>query len=485
MSLKVAIYSRLARGALDAYTGPVDAEVAKAWAILAYLYGYMGDTAEFEEYLELADAFLTASIEQGSTDMLPAGFAEMIHYKQTVRMQSGNVDATHIESWGARRQHPPQVLSQRVEGNGRAVWSCIITRSALLPLLDTIQINPAASERDLYVYVARSIVAFDQMAFEKACKDSAACEQSSDHEPCLENRGGVTPQGNPPQTEEVSDAMVAGLNDGLFDFGQLQEAVDRPNIRTGVGGLIINMCHLAHGILGALATIDDSRAQGLYNRLQGVYNRFRPHAYLPAPPLEKWRGISAFCDHFQCRVNEGIIASQGMSAFSTPPVCASNYAGSQTKCKQGGSHIAVEEHHDNMVLAGVIPENATGAMMAAPCSNGDRPMASTSSWELLQDPAPRTDPPAGPSFSSSQVNCEPARAGRSDSDVSNSAVEGCGGGAVSGWVAHVPDMSLRSPELREVDGGAEETWNDKIPAADWLDVTHAMLGAIDDDGPAL
>ncbi|CAB1096249.1 unnamed protein product [Ectocarpus sp. CCAP 1310/34] len=38
------------------------------------------------------------------------GFAEMIHYKQTVKMQSGNVDATHIESRGARRQHPPQVL---------------------------------------------------------------------------------------------------------------------------------------------------------------------------------------------------------------------------------------------------------------------------------------------------------------------------------------------------------------------------------------
>ncbi|CAM9235425.1 unnamed protein product, partial [Ectocarpus sp. 8 AP-2014] len=192
----VAIYSRLARGALDAYTGPVDAEVAKAWAILAYLYGYMGDTAKFEEYLELADAFLTASIEQGSTDMLPAGFAEMIHYKQTVRMQSGNVDATHIESWGALRQHPPQI-------------------------------NPAASEGDIYVYVARSIVAFNQMAFEKTCKDSAACEHASDHEPCLENRGGVSPHGNPLQTEEVSNAMVAGLNDDLFDFGQLQEAVDR------------------------------------------------------------------------------------------------------------------------------------------------------------------------------------------------------------------------------------------------------------------
>ncbi|CAN0123953.1 unnamed protein product [Ectocarpus sp. 6 AP-2014] len=324
------------------------------------------------------------------------------------------------------------------------------------------------------------------MAFEKTCTDIAACEQSSDHEPCLEDRGGVTPQGNPPQAEEVSDAMVAGLNNGLFDFGQLQKAVDRrPNIRTGIGGLIINMRHLAHGILGAPATIDDSRARGLYNQLQDVYNRFCPHAYLPAPPLEKWRGISTFCDHFQCRVDEGIIASQAMSAFSTPPVCLryySNYAGSPTKRKQGGSQIAVEERHDSMVLAGVIPGNATGAMMAAPCSNGDRPIASTSLWELHQDPAARTDPPAGPGASLVHKSTV-SRLGQAEVILTCIIVRLRG--PVSGWLAHVPDMSLRSPELREVDGGAEETWDDKIPAADWVDVTHAMLGAIDDDGPAL
>lgn len=30
-----------------------------------------------------------------------------------------------------------------------------------------------------------------------------------------------------PPVEEVSDAVVTGLNDGLFDLGQLQETVDR------------------------------------------------------------------------------------------------------------------------------------------------------------------------------------------------------------------------------------------------------------------
>ncbi|CAM9762064.1 unnamed protein product [Ectocarpus sp. 12 AP-2014] len=242
--------------------------------------------------------------------------------------------------------------------------------------------------------------------------------------------------------------------------------------------------HVAHRIQGALAAIDDSRARGLYNRLRDVYNPFRPPAYLPAPPLEEWRGISAFCDRFQCRVTEGVIASQAMSAFSTPPLCASNCTGSQTKCKQRDSQIFVEDH-DSMVSAGVIPESATGAMMVAPCSNGDKPMASTSLWELHQYPAPQTGPPAGPSFSTSQVNCEPARGGRSDPDVSSGAVEACDGGVVSGWVAHVPDMSLRSPELRAVDGAPEETGDDTAAAADWLDVTHAMLGGIDQMNPTL
>ncbi|CAN0124084.1 unnamed protein product [Ectocarpus sp. 6 AP-2014] len=483
----VTIYSRLARGALDAYTGPVDAEVAKAWAILAYLYGYMGDTAKFDEYLELSDSFLIASIEQGSTDMLPAGFAEMVNHKQTVKVYAGNPDATDIDSLAARRQDPPKI-------------------------------TPAASERDVFRYVVQSLAAFDQVAFEKACKNSAPCGQSSDDEPYLENRGDGSPHGNAPPVEEVAHAMVAGFKDDLVEFEHLQETVDGPNIRTGIGGLLINitlafkkaangeagfalkklghcvevferypgLCgctmqwsHLAHRIQGALAAIDDSKARGLYNRLRDVYNPFRPPAYLPAPPLEEWRGISAFCDHFQCRVAEGVIASQGMSAFSTPPLCASNCTGSQTSCKQRDSQIFVEEHHDSMLSAGVIPEGATGAMMVAPCSNRDKPMASTSSWELHQYPARQTGPPAGPSFSTSQVNCEPARGGTSDSDVSSGAVEVCDGGVVSGGVAHVPDMPLRSPELREVDGAPEETGHDTVAAADWLDVTHAMLGAID------
>ncbi|CAM9515199.1 unnamed protein product [Ectocarpus sp. 13 AM-2016] len=452
----------------------------------------MGDTGKFEEYLELSDSFLTAAIEEGSTDMLPAGFAEIVNHKQTVKVYSGNAGPTDIEPLGARRQHPPQI-------------------------------NPIASEEDVFQYVSQSLVAFEQVVFEKVCEKSSTRGQWSDDEPCLKNTAGASPYGNVIQAEEVSDAMVAGFKDGLIKFEQLQETVDRrPNMCSGVGGLLINItlafqkaangnaggalerfgrcvevferypgvcrcmmhwCHLAHGILGALAAIDDSRARGLYNRLRDVYNSCRPPSSLPAPPLEEWRGISAFCGHFQCRLTEGVIASQAVSVFSTPPYCSSNCAGSHTGCKQEDSQIVDEEHNDSMVSAGIIPEGATGAMMVAPYSNGEKPVASARSWELNQEPAPQTSPPAGPGLFSADLHCEIVRGGARDADVYSGVVEGKGGGVVSCLAGKVPEMSLTSPLLGVTDRGTEEIGDDIIAAADWLEATHAMLDATDIKNP--
>ncbi|CAN0123886.1 unnamed protein product [Ectocarpus sp. 6 AP-2014] len=389
-----------------------------------------------------------------------------------------------------------------------------------------IQANPAATELEIFRYVTQSLTAFEQLVFEKVCENGETIRPSSDDEPCEEDRGGGSSHGNAPQAEDVSDAMVMGLKDGLIDFEHLQEAVDRPNIRQGIGGLLINMnlafqkagkgdaggalerlghcvevferypgvcrcmmiwCHVSHSILGALAAIDDSRARELYDRLRNVYNPSRSPDSLPAPPLEEWRGMSAFCDDFQCRCFEGIIASQALSVFSTPPLCASNCAGSQaTGCQEDYLQAADEEHRTNIVSAGVIPENATGMMMDAPRSNGDKPMASTSSWELNQEPAPQMSPPVGPSLSTSHAHCcEPNRGAASGTDACSGAVEGCGGGVLSGLVAPVPDVSLRLPEPRQADGVPEDTREDTIATADRLDVTHAMLGEIDQMNLAL
>ncbi|CAM9148698.1 unnamed protein product [Ectocarpus sp. 8 AP-2014] len=144
--------------------------------------------------------------------------------------------------------------------------------------------------------------------------------------------------------------MVIALKAGLLDFEHLQETVDRPNIRKGIGGLLINVnlafqkatngdtggalerfghcvevferypgvcrcmilwCHMSHSLLGALAAMDDSRDGELYNRLRDVYNPSRPTSFLPAPPLEEWRGTSAFCDDCQCRCVQALVSCGG------------------------------------------------------------------------------------------------------------------------------------------------------------------------------
>ncbi|CAM9567655.1 unnamed protein product [Ectocarpus fasciculatus] len=491
----VANYCRLARDALDGYTGPVDAEVAKAWAILGYFYGFMGDMATFQEYLTLSDTFLTDSIERGSPHILPAGFAEIVRHKQTVKVYAGNVDAANNDFFGARHRDPPQV-------------------------------NPAATELDIFRYVTQSLTAFQQLAFEKVCENSAAIRPSSDDDPCEEDRGGGSPHGNAPQVEEVADAMATGLKDGLIDFDHLQEAVDRrPSIRKGIGGLMINMnlafqnagkgdadgalerfghcvevferypgvcrcmmlwSHVSHSILAALAAIDDSRARGLYNRLRDVYNSCCAPSSLQAPPLEEWRGLSAFCDDFQCRCCEGILANHALGVFSAPSDCTSQNAGLQeSHCKEDNLQVVDEEHRSGIVSGGFISDNATGSIMGAPCSNGDKPIASTSLWELNQEPAPQASQAAEPSSSHSYIHCEPDRGAASGNDGYGGAVEGCGGDVVSGLVAPVPDMSFRLVDLRQVGGPPEEAGDDAISTADWLDVTHAMLAAIDVMNPAL
>ncbi|CAM9174759.1 unnamed protein product [Ectocarpus sp. 4 AP-2014] len=491
----VANYSRLARDALDAYAGPVNTEVAKAWAILGYFYGFMGDTATFQEYLGLSDSFLTDSIERGATDILSSGFAEIVRFKQTVKVYTGNLDDAYIDFLGSRRQDPPQV-------------------------------NPAANEGDLFRYCCQTFAAFEEFVFEKVCENSAIRRHLSADEPCEEDRVGGSPHGAALQAEDVSDAMVTGLKDGLIDFEHLQETVDRrPSIRKGIGGLLMNMylaflkagrgdaggalerlghcievferypgvcrcmmlwCHVSHSILAALAAIKSSRARELYNRLRDVYNPSRPASFQPAPRLEEWRGTSAFCDDFQCRCFEGSIASQARSIFPAPSECCGNNTGlQQTHCTEDYLEVVDEDRDDGVVPAGVIPENATGSMMDAPCSNGEKPMSVPSSWELDKEPAPQEGPPVGQSLSTSHVHYEPDRRAASDTDAYSGVVEGCGGGGVSGLVSPVPDMSLRLPELTHVDGVPEETWDDAIATADWLDVTHAMLGEIYQVNPTL
>lgn len=90
-----------------------------------------------------------------------------------------------------------------------------------------IQINPAASEEDVFRFVAQSLEAFVQLVVEEACEKRTTRSCSSDDGPYEEDSGGASPHGNAPRAEEMSDAMVTGFKAGLLDFENLQEAVDQ------------------------------------------------------------------------------------------------------------------------------------------------------------------------------------------------------------------------------------------------------------------
>ncbi|CAM9574729.1 unnamed protein product [Ectocarpus fasciculatus] len=191
----VSKYFELAQEALaKSYSGPADLEVAKAWAILAYLCGFMGDVVQFQEYLALSDSFLTISIEQGSADTLPVGFAEIVKHKDIANSSCGR---WQMKSFSAQEQATPQL-------------------------------NKAATEVELYQYVAQSLRAFEQAVHTQAIIQSATacehlCEVVSDgrSDTVLRSDHVLLPR-------EVAEAMGTVLGtENCLNFEPLEEAVDR------------------------------------------------------------------------------------------------------------------------------------------------------------------------------------------------------------------------------------------------------------------
>ncbi|CAM9849229.1 unnamed protein product, partial [Ectocarpus fasciculatus] len=305
----VSTYAELAQEALaKSDSGPADMEVARAWVILAYLCCFMGDMVGFQEYLALSDSFLTTSIEQGSADMLPVGFAEIVKHNYAAFSSSG---------------HQWQMKSYRPKAG------------ATPP-----QLNEAATEIELFQYVAQTHKAFETVIHHTASTQiTTTCENLCD---AGSDRGSdaVRRLDRVLLPQELSDAIGTVLQDANgLSVEPLQEAADRPSVRGGFGSLLINIgivfkkaaqgdvqatlerigrcvevcerypglcrstvgCHLVHMVLVSLAEIGDCRAQAMYDRLRGSYNSFRPAGSRPVPRLDEWQGVDVFCDDVYCR----------------------------------------------------------------------------------------------------------------------------------------------------------------------------------------
>ncbi|CAM9492008.1 unnamed protein product [Ectocarpus fasciculatus] len=465
----VAKYSELAQEALaKSYSVRADLEVGKAWAILAYLYGFMGNLALFQGFLTLSDSFLTSSIEQGSADMLPVGFTEIVQHKDIANASCGQ---WQMKSFSTQGQATPQL-------------------------------NEAATEVELYIYVAQSFRAYEQAVHAKAIIQSATacdhlCEAASDGR----SDTAVLRSDHVLLPREVADAMETVFGSGKYlDFEPLEEAVDRrPSVRGGIGSLQINStlvfrkaakgdfpgalksigrcveicerypgvcrsmigCHLAHMMLVSLAAIGDPSAQAMYERLRGSYNSCRPSGSRPVPPLEEWQGVDAFCDDLYCRAIE--LVARKLKTFSASPAdnidaCAETKGTDADRDKGETARQGHWETQSDTLSAYSFPENIVGAGLVRPTEGGPEgcmgpTLASTArtaslvpsnyTWRSLKEELP----------SDSIEN-------KADSVV----------------IAHEP--LLRLPGMSGEGEVVEDTEDDSIGAEDWLDVTHGMLDAL-------
>ncbi|CAM9393289.1 unnamed protein product, partial [Hapterophycus canaliculatus] len=196
-------YSELAKEALVASRyDSTDAELAKASASLTYLHSFMGDRVRsFQESLGLSESFLQASREQGSAYQ-HVGLPHLIqHCKKVGNVQNGSMDSSWVDEEDPR------------------------------------QLEEVVTEGDLYRFVAQSLRAID-----RAIRTKARERRAGD----LEHFSSGGPSNNSSHVNdalswEISEAIAAVLGTGSsLEFEQLQETADRPNIRAGIGGLLIS-----------------------------------------------------------------------------------------------------------------------------------------------------------------------------------------------------------------------------------------------------
>ncbi|CAM9219739.1 unnamed protein product [Ectocarpus sp. 4 AP-2014] len=484
----VARYSELARDAVESHSGPVTTGVAKAWVILAYLYLFHGDTDVFQEYMARSEALFRASGACGSTENLPVGFPEVVSHRMTVRMFSGDASSAEVESFCRQPQHAPQL-------------------------------NAAASETELYAYMKKAHREFEQAVYRAAYLESSdAVGLPVENEASI---GTARSSRVPEASMAVIDTMASRINNRSCDFERLEDVVDRPLIRQGIGGLIINgtlvfekvakadfngaverigrcvdvfetfpgvcrfLSHVAHIMVTALAAIRDSRTRGMYDRLRHAYNSTRLPDSSPVPQFEEWQGVFSCCDSFYCRTMEFlIVGEETRSVFSAGHKGCADHQNERDEGEEK-THLGEDEGaswgiDDNDIPIDPFLLSAVGSGVEFDL------LPSTCNTDTGFLPGVRAGAGCSPStavprpISGSLDLAQEARAAY----PLKSAVE-----PETGLAAHLQVESHTEMAYgRSNDAGAvthalgakfvmEETEEDNIAAADWLDVSHALLVA--------
>ncbi|CAM9877638.1 unnamed protein product [Ectocarpus sp. 12 AP-2014] len=334
-----ASYFTRAKEALARYSGPTNFEVAKAWTILAYLHGFAGDMETFFKYLALSDSFVHDSAERGSRDSLPVGFPEVVKHGEAIKLFTGTAEEEEVES----------LLAQEVSFPG--AWEVATEAHICRYVMQyhravEISIQQAVRTPEDTTYVGADGA---QDTDDGAAKGSNVGDRV----------GGICSPSRVLRCRELVCDVVERTRLQFPGFAHVEDAVEsRPDIRPGIGGLIINgtlfldkavsgdtkgalerleRCmevfegfpgltrfamgnHMAHVMLSVAASVGDSRDGGLYDRLRNACNLTRPPGSLAFPPLEEWQGISAFCDNVPCRSIEALFATRKVDLSPTAPL---------------------------------------------------------------------------------------------------------------------------------------------------------------------
>ncbi|CAN0269289.1 unnamed protein product [Ectocarpus sp. 12 AP-2014] len=467
-----ASYFRRAKEALARYSGPTNFEVAKAWTILAYLHGFVGDMETFFKYLALSDSFVHDSAERGSRDSVPVGFLEVVKHGDTIKLFTGTAEEEEVESLLAQEVSFPGVCEVATKAH-ICQYVMQYHRASEIGIRQTVRTPEGTT------YVG----ADDAQHTGDGVKGSTVGDRV----------GGIGSLSCVPHCRERICGVVEGMQLQYPGFAHLEDAVERPDIGSGIGGLIIHgtlffekalkgdikgalermgrwveilegfpglaRCgmgdHKEHVMLTMAASVGEFRDGALYDRLRNALNLTRPPGSLAFPPLEEWQGISAFCDIVPCRSIEALFAGRKGGLSPTAPL-------EDIKALRPGILQSIGSVKENQISStspsALRTPSAIDALLAVV---GEAPQGCDGAMDTLpQEDVLLTEASASPSLVDSQVKTVGDAA--EDRTCSDEGV----------WPTQVEEV-LPSHAIDE------DAQDYVVEAEDWFDVIHAMLASND------
>eukprot|EP00904_Undaria_pinnatifida_P005091 jgi/Undpi1/1711/HiC_scaffold_11.g05101.m1 len=473
-------YIRLAKDALANVSGPPNADVARALAILAYMSDFIGETVGWEEKLAFA-----SNNEYASRRVSPSrsgfGFSDVVRHGETIKMFVGDVDRDEVESFCDQKQAVPQISQAATEGE-----ICRYVLQSYRSFEQAVCQNVFNTRPS-----ARAVEGEDEPSYDKVPPDTADVEFDAGSASRVVTSL-MKEQAMEAGYSGVVDMMIAMLKAHSIRFERLEQAANRPNIREGIGGLIINntlaldkilkndcrgvlenlercgavferypgICrftmgsHVSHILVTNLVLIPDPRARVIYDKIRKAYNSTLFPGTRPIPPFEKWQGLAIICDNYKCRLMELAAIRLSANASSSPPP----QARAAVVEEEGILKIPVEcrQHTGVASPTGLREEveEVNSVVVSHPNHNSENAPTSNRELERVSEVGWVVD----------------ADVGRGVNEPKN--INGCAdSGAQAAKAAFSP--VLGKGRMSQVD----ETVYDSIGAEDWLDVTRALLDA--------